>query len=135
MSDIKGRKETGLGPNKYGVMECGECNCRAFQIISIKDNESFVRRGKRRTEYRCLGCGETHNSIASNLYDLGQYGWREIPENGVYLDLTHDDHNINESGWLKWPRLNRVLLAYTSTHARMKQYGRMMDSMMELDVD
>ena len=116
-------------------MECSACNCRAFQIISIKDNESYVRRGKRLTEYHCLECGEVNRSIASNLHDLGRYGWREIPNQGVYLDMTHEDHDINQAGWLKWPRLDRVLLAYTRVHARMESYGRMMEAMMRTEND
>ena len=131
MSDIKNRNETGLGPNKYGVMECSECDCRAFQIISLKDNESFIRRGKRKTEYRCLNCGEAHNSIASNLYDLGEYGWRQIPSGGLILDRTE----INEANWLKWHSLNQLIRWYVRDHKRMQKYGSLVDSMLELDID
>lgn len=126
------RTGTGLGPNTYGVMECAECGCRAFQIISKKDNESHVRKGKRLTQYHCLQCGERHGSIASNLCDLGEEGWRDIPSCGITLDR---DDEINDAGWLKWDGLNRIIRYWKREHKQAESYAKTLEAMMGIDND
>ena len=101
------RKTTGLGPDTIGVMECPQCRCRAFQITSIKENSSFVRRGGRTNRFVCLGCGHESASIAQNINDLGQ-GWQQIKgrRTGIYLDV---DEGVSDHKWLKWGQLDKII--------------------------
>ena len=124
-------KKTGLGPNTWGVMGCSKCGCRAFQILSLKDNESHVRRGKRTNWFVCLECGHQNDSIAQNIEDLGQ-DWQQIKgrSTGIMLDT---DEEISDHNWLKWPRLSRAIKSWIHQKRQAESYGRTLDAMMIIE--
>ena len=112
-------------------MECSQCECRAFQIMSMKDNESHVRRGKRINWFVCLGCGHHHQSIAQNINDLGT-DWQQIKgrHGGIMLDT---DEEISEHNWLKWDQLSKVIKRWIFQKRQSESYGRTLDAMMTIE--
>ena len=73
----------------------------------MKDNRSFVRRGKRRNQYICLECGKSTRSIADNIHDFGE-NWRQYKglRTGIHID---EDENTSQHEYLQYDTLNTIV--------------------------